>query len=130
MSKTKRAAANRGTKRESRPAKALRDTKRPILVYATADERADIERRAKAANLPLSEYLRSAGLRCALRPRADADAVLALAESHAALERLQALVERLVSKPPEEATDDEVRAVEAAFSECERRLAAAADALA
>jgi hypothetical protein len=130
MSRSESPIVDRNTKRESRPAKALRDTKRPVHVYATADERAEIERRAEAANCSLSEYMRSAAMGCALRSRADADAVLALAESNAALERLQARVERLVSKAPGEATDDEVRAVLAAFSECERHFAVAADALA
>ncbi len=130
MSTSKLADVNLNTERGSGPAKALRDTKRPFVVYATADERAEIERRAEAANCSLSEYMRSAAMGCALRSRADADAVLALAESNAALERLQARVERLVSKAPGEATDDEVRAVLAAFSECERHFAVAADALA
>ena len=143
MSKTKRAAATsatkrtsgsgkatRNTKRESRPAKALRDTKRPVAVYATADERAEIERRAKAANCSLSEYLRSAGMALALNSRSDADAALALCDANAALERFAALVERLVSKPPGEVADDEKRAVLSAFSEFERRHAAAAEALA
>ena len=130
MSRSKSAEASRDTERESRPAKARRDTKRPIVVHVSADKRADIERRAKAANCSLAEFMRSAAMGLALRSRADADAVLALAEANAALERLAALVDRLVSNPPGEATDDEVRAVVAALSECERRLAAAADALA
>lgn len=150
MSRSETAGANRHTEREGEsatptrdterkrvPAAALRDTKRPFLVYATADERAEIERRAKAANPTNSDFLRSAALGAEIRGRADPDAVLALCDADAELERLGALLGRpRPAEPAGEAPDGEaadrtpLRGLLAHLPEARRRLAAAADALA
>ena len=130
------ATPTRDTERKRGPAKALRDTKRPFVVHATADERAEIERRAKAANRTNSDFLRSAALGAEIRGRADPDAVLALCDADAELERLGALLGRLRPEPAGGAADEEVadgtplRELLARLPEARRRLAAAADALA
>ena len=128
MSKTKPAAAGRGAKRNSGPAKALRDTKRPIRVYATADERAEVERLAYAANCTVSDFVRLAALGVPLRHRDDAEAVLGMVSLAAAGAECRAALEEWLSGIPE---DDpirgEVRALLAVWREHERELGALVD---
>ncbi len=149
MSRSESAEGNRRTERKGRsatparatdrkrlPAAALRDTKRPIVVYVSEAERADIERRAEAKRCSLSDLLRSAALGAEIRGRAEAGAVLALCDANAELERLGALLGRLRPEPAGEAADEEatdetpLRELLARLPEARRRLAAAADALA
>jgi hypothetical protein len=149
MSRSESAGANRRTERKGRsatparatdrkrlPAAALRDTKRPIVVYVSEAERADIERRAEAKKCSLSDLLRSAALGAEIRGRAEAGAVLALCDANAELERLGALLGRLRPESAGEAADEEatdeapLRELLARLPEARRRLAAAADALA
>ena len=144
MSRSESAGANRRTERKDRsatptrstdrkrvPAAALRDTKRPIVVYVSEAERADIERRAEAKKCSLSDLLRSAALGAELGGRAEAGAVLALCDANAELERLGALLGRLRPEPAGEAADEApLRELLARLPEARRRLAAAADALA
>ncbi len=129
MSKTKPAAVNRGAKRKSGPAKARRDTKRPIRVYATADQRAEVERLAHAANCTVSDFVRLAALGVPLRHRGDAEAVLAMVSLAAAGAECRAALEAWLSGIPE---DDpirgEVRALLAEWRERERELGALVDA--
>ncbi len=129
MSRSESPIVDRNTKRESRPAKALRDTKRPVHVYATADERAEIERLAFATNCTVSDDLRSVALGVPLRDRADAEAVLAMVSLAAAGAECRAALEEWLSGIPE---DDpirgEVRALLAEWREHERELGALVDA--
>ena len=129
MSRSKSPIVNRNTNRGSKPAKAPRDTKRPIAVYATADERAEVERLAFAANCTVSDYLRLAALGVPLRDRADAEAVLDLVSLAAAGAECRAALEAWLSGIPE---DDpirgEVRALLAVWREHERELGALVDA--
>ncbi len=129
MSRSKSADVNPNTERGSKPAKAPRDTKRPLRVYATADERAEVERLAFTANCTVSDYARSAMLGLPLRDRADAEAVLAMVPLAAAGAECRAALEEWLSGIPE---DDpirgEVRALLAEWREGERELGALVDA--
>ena len=129
MSRSKSADVNPNTERASKPAKAPRDTKRPLRVYATADQRAEIKRLAYATNCTVSDYLRLAALGVPLRDRADAEAVLATVSLAAAGAECRAALEEWLSGIPE---DDpirgEVRALLAEWREHERELGALVDA--
>jgi hypothetical protein len=129
MSKTERAAANRGTKRKSGPVTETRERGRPISVYASADDRAEVERLAFATNCTVSDYVRLAALGVPLRDRADAEAVLVMVSLAAAGAECRAALEEWLSGIPE---DDpirgQVRALLAEWREHERELGALVDA--
>ncbi len=75
-----------------------RDRKRPIRVFVNDDERAEIERRAAVAALPLSAYLRAAGLNEPLRPAYDYEAVRELVRVAGDLGRLGGLFKLWLSE--------------------------------
>ncbi len=129
MSRSESADVDPNAERGSKPAKAPRDTRRPLRVYATADQRAEIKRLAFATNCTVSDYLRLAALGVPLRDRADAEAVLDLVSLAAAGAECRAALEAWLSGIPE---DDpirgEVRALLAEWREHERELGALVDA--
>ena len=129
MSETEPAAANRGAKRKSGPAKARRDTRRPIHVCATAGQRAEVERLAYAANCTVSDFVRLAALGVPLRHRGDAEAVLAMVSLVAAgAERCAALEAWLPGIPEDDPFRGKLRALLAEWREGERELGALVDA--
>jgi hypothetical protein len=65
---------------------------KPIKVWVTEDERADIERLAASANLSLSAYLRAAGLNQRVRSIIDIEAVTELAKVNGDLVRVAGLL--------------------------------------
>ena len=65
---------------------------KPIKVWVTEDERADIERLADSANLSLSAYLRAAGLNQRVRSIIDIAAVNDLAKVNGDLGRVAGLL--------------------------------------
>lgn len=65
---------------------------KPIKVWVTEDERADIERLAASANLSLSAYLRTAGLNQRVRSIIDIEAVNDLAKVNGDLGRVAGLL--------------------------------------
>ncbi len=65
---------------------------KPIKVWVTEDERADIERLAASANLSLSAYLRTAGLNQRVRSIIDIEAVTELAKVNGDLGRVAGLL--------------------------------------
>ncbi len=71
---------------------------KPIYVWTTAEERAEIQRLARATGLSLSAYLRSLGLGFEPASAFDADAILALARIHADQGRLGGLLKLSVSQ--------------------------------
>ncbi|WP_209005141.1 plasmid mobilization protein [Anaeromyxobacter diazotrophicus] len=71
---------------------------KPICVWATADERAEIQRLARATGLSQSAYLRTVGLGYEPASAFDADAVLALARIHADQGRLGGLLKLSLSQ--------------------------------
>lgn len=73
-------------------ARPVRDRKRPLRVVVSAEERAEIERRAELTGLSLSAYLRSAGLSHPIRSSLDFHAVRELAQVAGDLGRLGGLL--------------------------------------
>lgn len=61
---------------------------KPITVSVTAQDREAIKRRAAAAGLPVSAFLRNAGLGVTIRAAFDQDAILALSQASAEQSRL------------------------------------------
>ncbi|HEU4854379.1 MAG TPA: conjugal transfer protein TraJ [Nitrosospira sp.] len=83
-----------------------RDRKRPIKVWVSPEERAEIKRLAASANLPLSAYLRTAGLNQQIRSILDVQAVTELSKVNGDLGRVAGLLKlwlaekRGVGAPP------------------------------
>lgn len=71
---------------------------KPIYVWATAEERAEIQRLALATGMSQSGYLRTVGLGYEPASAFDADAVLALARIHADQGRLGGLLKMSLSQ--------------------------------
>ncbi len=61
---------------------------KPIKVFVTEEEKAEIVRRADSANLSLSSYLRAAGMNHSVRSVMDVCAVTELARIHSELGRI------------------------------------------
>jgi len=61
---------------------------KPIKVFVTDEEREQIRRRALDACLPMSSYLRAAGLNHKVHSRMDINTISELARIHAELGRL------------------------------------------
>lgn len=80
------------TKEETSAGFDTRDRKRPLRVYVSAVERAQIQARAASANLSVSDYLRTAGLNHPIRSTMDHDAIRALAALHGDLGRVGGLL--------------------------------------
>ena len=69
-----------------------RSRDKPIKVFVTEDERAEIGRKAASANLSLSAYLRTAGLNHPIRSILDVQAVIELAKVNGDLGRVAAML--------------------------------------
>ena len=76
MSKLPQNIAEPSTKK----AREIRDRNRPIKVWVTENERAEIERLAELAGLSRSSYLSAAGLNHKIQSQLDFQAVLELAK--------------------------------------------------
>jgi len=86
--------------------------KRPINVWATAAERAEIERHAKATGQPVSVFLRTVGLAYEPKSVLDAELVGELLKACGDLGRLGGLLKLwLAEKPGEGAPEADVRAL-------------------
>jgi hypothetical protein len=72
----------------------------PMKVFVTDDERTRIERRAAAAGLSVSAFLRAAGLHEPIRSVLDHDAIIALAKVNADQGRLGGLLKLWLSEQP------------------------------
>ena len=71
---------------------------KPMYVWATAEERAEIQRLARATGMSQSAYLRTVGLGYEPPSTCDPDAVLALARIHADQGRLGGLLKLSLSQ--------------------------------
>lgn len=69
-----------------------RSRDKPIKVFVTEDERAEIIGKAISANLSLSAYLRTAGLNHPIRSILDVQAVIELAKVNGDLGRVAAML--------------------------------------
>lgn len=86
--------------------------KRPIYVWATADERDEIARHAKATGQPVSVYLRRLGLAYQPKSVLDAERVCELLKACGDLGRLGGLLKLwLADKPGEGVPEADVRAL-------------------
>ena len=102
-----------------------RDRKRPLKVFVSERERADIETRAAATGLSVSAYLRNLGLGFQPHSTLDQQAILALLKVNADQGRLGGLFKLWLSgqsAPPAETT--EVRKLLTAIEECQLKLKA------
>lgn len=70
-----------------------RKRQNPINVWVTLEERGELAARAAAAGLPLSGYLRTAGLQREIRSSADREVALSLIGLHGDLGRIRGLLE-------------------------------------
>jgi len=88
------------------------DRKRPIKVWVTDEQRAEIDRRVKLSGLSQSAYLRTAGLNHPIQSMLDYDAVTLLAKVCGDLGRLgQQLKAWLTERPGAGASVAEVQRV-------------------
>ncbi len=102
-----------------------RDRNRPLKVFVSERERADIETRAAATGLSVSAYLRNLGLGFQPHSTLDQEALLALLKVNADQGRLGGLFKLWLSgqsAPPAETT--EVRKLLTAIEECQLKLKA------
>lgn len=74
--------------------------KRPIKVYVTDEDRAQIEVNAAAARMSLSDYLRTVGLGITPRSAFDHEAVRTLAKVNGDLGRLGGLLKMWLADQP------------------------------
>lgn len=97
--------------------------KRPINVWATAEERDEIERHARATGQPVSVYLRTLGLAYEPKSVLDAERVGELLKACGDLGRLGGLLKLwLVERPGEGAPVADVRALLHSISELRDRI--------
>ena len=82
---------------------------KPLYVWATAEERAEIQRLARATGLSQSAYLRTVGLGYEPASAFDADAILALARIHADQGRLGGLLKLSLCRGASNDSSDLVR---------------------
>jgi hypothetical protein len=98
--------------------------KRPINVWVTAEERAEIEGLATAASLPVSVYLRTLGLGFEPRSTLDGKRVLELLKLGGDLGRLGGLLKLwLTDRPGEGAAVEDVRALLHSIGEVRDQIA-------
>lgn len=95
------------------PEHEVRDRLRPLRVVVSQSERQEIERRAAAASLSVSAYLRAAGMGATFRSAASShEQVAALAKVNADQGRLGGLLKLWLSeRPGQGATVRDVRAL-------------------
>ena len=107
------------------PEHEVRDRLRPLRVVVSPFERQEIERRAAAASLSVSAYLRAAGMGATFRSAASShEQVAALAKVNADQGRLGGLLKLWLSeRPGQGATVRDVRALLDRISEAQGKLA-------
>ncbi len=93
---------------------------KPIYVWATAEERAEIQRLARATGMSQSAYLRTVGLGYEPASAFDADAVLTLARIHADQGRLGGLLK--LSSSQREGASNELADLVGQLRETQARL--------
>ena len=102
-----------------------RDRNRPLKVFVSERERADIETRAAATGLSVSSYLRNLGLGFQPHSTLDQEAILALLKVNADQGRLGGLFKLWLSGQGAGSTESlEIRKVLSAIEDCQRRLKA------
>lgn len=95
---------------------------KPIKVWVTEDERAEIERLAASANLSRSAYLRTAGLNHQIRSVLDVHAVAELAKVNGDLGRVAGLLKLwLATKKGEGAHPRDVERMMKEFRELQKK---------
>lgn len=109
---------------------AARDRLKPLRLYVTPEERAQIETRAQGASLTVSSYLRTLGTGYAPKSTLDQDAILTLVKVHADQGRLGGLLKLWLSEKPGQGAPvfdvrrllREIEAAQARLKEIVRRL--------
>jgi len=102
-----------------------RDRNRPLKVFVSERERAEIEMRAAATGLSVSAYLRNLGLGFQPHSTLDQEAVLALLKVNADQGRLGGLFKFWLSgQSAPSAETGEIRKLLAAIDECQLKLKA------
>jgi hypothetical protein len=86
-----------------------RDKARPVKVYLTPSERAELEKKAFATGLPLAVFLRNVGLGTPVTSVLDLEAVLGLLKVNADQGRLGGLLKLCLSGPAPAAPPGELR---------------------
>ncbi len=102
-----------------------RDRNRPLKVFVSERERADIETRAAATGLSVSAYLRNLGLGFQPHSTLDHEAILALLKVNADQGRLGGLFKLWLSGQSALSADTaKIRKLLAAIEECQLKLKA------
>ena len=102
-----------------------RDRNRPLKVFVSERERAEIETRAAATGLSVSAYLRNLGLGFQPHSTLDQEAILALLKVNADQGRLGGLFKLWLSgQSAPSAETPEIRKLLAAIEECQLKLKA------
>ena len=102
-----------------------RDRNRPLKVFVSERERADIETRAAATGLSVSAYLRNLGLGFQPHSTLDQEAILALLKVNADQGRLGGLFKLWLSGQSAPSTETpEIRKLLDAIEECQLKLKA------
>ena len=102
-----------------------RDRNRPLKVFVSERERAEIETRAAATGLSVSAYLRNLGLGFQPHSTLDQEAILALLKVNADQGRLGGLFKLWLSgQSASSAETTEIRKLLAAIEECQLKLKA------
>ena len=103
-----------------------RDRNRPLKVFVSERERAEIETRAAATGLSVSAYLRNLGLGFQPRSTLDQEAILALLKINADQGRLGGLFKLWLSGQGAGSTEAlEIRKLLSAIEDCQLKLKAA-----
>jgi len=102
-----------------------RDRNRPLKVFVSGSERAEIETRAAATSLSVSAYLRNLGLGFQPHSTLDQEAILALLRVNADQGRLGGLFKLWLSGQSVSSTEThEIRKLLAAIEDCQLKLKA------
>ena len=103
-----------------------RDRNRPLKVFVSERERAEIETRAAATGLSVSAYLRNLGLGFQPHSTLDQEAILALLKVNADQGRLGGLFKLwLLGQSAPSADTAEIRKLLIDIEDCQRKLKAA-----
>jgi hypothetical protein len=107
-----------------------RDRNRPLRVFVSERERAEIETRAAATGLSVSAYLRNLGLGFQPHSTLDQGAILALVKVNADQGRLGGLFKLWLSRQSMPSAETiEIGKLLAAIEECQRKLKAVIESL-
>ena len=113
-----------------RRAEECRDRNRPLRVFVSERERAEIETRAAATGLSVSAYLRNLGLGFQPHSTLDQGAILALVKVNADQGRLGGLFKLWLSRQSMPSAETiEIGKLLAAIEECQRKLKAVIESL-